>query len=170
MISLLVCSCHTADKRVRHLIYLDQYEILSLSELCITLICSILTTGDRQRMISTPEKPTKVFIGDNISLVWQYYKPAHLILFEVVFGYWKSPGYMHPKLIAVDSKGVINVRAGYETAVSWDGNLTSSLAVFVLYNVQPADGNVDFGIQVEFGLADNPLKDVVQLLVVAKRR
>ena len=121
-------------------------------------------------MISTPDKPTKVFIGDNVSLVWQYYKPAPLILFEVVFGYWKSPGYLHPKLIAVDSKGVISVRAGYETAVSWDGNLTSSLAVFVLYNVQPADGNVDFGIQVEFGLADNPLKDIVQLLVVAKRR
>ena len=150
--------------------YLDQYEILCLSEPIITLIYSISLTGDRQKMISTPDKPTKVFIGDNVSLVWQYYKPAHLTLFEVVFGYWKSPGYLHPKLIAVDSKGVISVRAGYETAVSWDGNLTSSLAVFVLYNVQPADGNVDFGIQVEFGLADNPLKDVVQLLVEAKRR
>ena len=114
-------------------------------------------------MISTPDKPTKVYIGENVSLVWRYYQPAHVTLFEVVFGYWKSPGYLHPKIIAVDSNGVPSVRAGYELAVAWTGNLTSSLAVFVLYNVQPADGKVDFGVQVEFGLTHNPLTDIVRL-------
>ena len=121
-------------------------------------------------MISTPDKPTKVYVGENVSLVWRYYQPAHVTLFEVVFGYWKSPGYLHPKIIAVDSNGVPSVRAGYELAAAWAGNLTSSLAVFVLYNVQPADGNVDFGIQVEFGLAHHPLTDIVRLQVEAKRR
>ena len=121
-------------------------------------------------MISTPDKPTRVYIGENVSLVWHYFQPADVTLFEVVFGYWKSPGYLDPKLIAVDSNGVPSVRAGYESAFAWAGNLKSSLAVFVLYNVQPADGNVDFGIQVEFGLAHSPLKDIVRLQVEEKRR
>ena len=86
-------------------------------------------------MISTPDKPTRVYIGRNVSLVWHYHQPADVTLFEVVFGYWKSPGYLDPKLIAVNSNGVPNARAGYESAIAWAGNLTSSLAVFVLYNV-----------------------------------
>jgi len=128
-------------------------------------------TGDRQRMISTPDKPTRVFIGDNVSLAWHYYKPAHLKLVEIVFGYWKSTGIVHPRLAAVSgSTGIPDVRSGYESSVSWAGNLTNSLAVFVLYNVQPADANVEFAIQVEFGLAHNPLTDIVRLHVEAKRK
>ena len=121
-------------------------------------------------MISTPDKPTRVFIGENVSLVWQYYQPSHLTPFEVVFGIWKSPGYLQTKLVTVDSNGIPSVRSGYESSISWAGNLSSFLAVFVLYNVQPADGNKVFGIQVEFGLAYKPLTDTVQLQVEAKRK
>ena len=124
-------------------------------------------TGDEQKIISTPDKPTRVYIGENVSLVWHYYQPANFTLFEVAFGYWKMPGNSFEKLIVVDSNGVLIVRTGY----AWAGNLTSSLAVFVLYNVQPADGNVDFWIHVEFlDLTHSPLKDQVRLQVEAKRR
>ena len=122
-------------------------------------------------MLSTPDKPTNVFIGDNVSLAWYYYTPAHLKLVEVVFGHWKSTGIVHPRLVAVNgSTGIPDVRSGYESSVSWAGNLTNSLAVFVLYNVQPADANVEFAIQLEFGLAHNPLTDIVRLHVEAKRK
>ncbi len=121
-------------------------------------------------MISTPYKPTRVFTGENVSLVWKYYQPSHLTLFEMVFGIWKSPGYLKTKLAIVDSNGIPSVRSGYESKVSWTGNLTSCLATFVLYHVQPADGNKKFAIQAEFGLAHNPLIDTVRLQVEAKRK
>jgi len=41
--------------------------------------------------------------------------------------------------------------------------------VFVLYNVQPADGNKTFGIQVDFGYEYDLLTDIVRLQVEAKR-
>ena len=121
-------------------------------------------------MISTPNKPTRVFVGENVSLTWQYYQPAHLNLFEVVFGIWKSPGFLKTKLIVVDSNGVPSVRKGYESSLGWAGNLTSSTAVFVLYDVQLEDGKKEFGIQVEFGLAFNPLTDTVRLQVKPRRK
>ena len=121
-------------------------------------------------MISTPDKPTRVFIGENVSLIWKYYQPSHLTPFDVVFGIWKSPGYLGTKLVIVDSNGIPRVRPGYESSISWAGNLSSFLAVFVLYNVQRADGNKVFGIQVEFGLAQTPLTDTVRLQVETKRK
>ena len=122
-------------------------------------------------MISTPDKPTQVFIGEDVSLVWRYYQPAHLTLVEVVFGHWRSTGFVYPKLMVVNgSTGISNVNPRFESFVSWAGNLTSSLVVFILHNVQPSDGNVEFGMQVEFGIAHNPLTDVVRLQVKAKRK
>ena len=104
-------------------------------------------TVDRQRMISTPDKPTRVFTSD-VSLAWHYYTPTHLQLVEVVFGHWKSTGIIvDPTLVVVNgSTGIPIVRSGDDSKVSWAGNLTNSLAVFVLYNVQPADGNVEFAV------------------------
>ena len=122
-------------------------------------------------MVSTPDKPTRAFIGENVSLVWRYYKPAHLTLVEVVFGYWSSTGYLHPKLVAVSGlTGISSVKPGQESFVSWAGNLTASLAAFILHKVQPSNGNVVFGIQVEFGLGHNPPTDIVRLQVEAKRK
>ena len=128
-------------------------------------------TGDRQRMISTPDKPTRVFIGENVSLVWRYYQPAHLTLVEVVFGHWRSTGFVYPKLMVVNgSTGISSVNTRHQSFISWAGNLTSSLVVFILHNVQPSDDNVEFGMQVEFGLAHNPLTDIVRLQVEEKRK
>ena len=123
-------------------------------------------TGDRQRFISTPDKPTKVFIGGNVSLVWRYYQPAHLALIYVAFGYWKSPGYIYPRMIIINgTTNIPQVTAGYETAISWAGNPETSIAAFVVYNIQPTDASVVFGIHLEFGYKNNPLTDLVQIKV-----
>ena len=130
----------------------------------------MVSLGDQQRMISTPDKPTRVFIGENVSLVWRYYQPAHLTLVEVIFGHWKST-HIDPKLVVVNgSSGVSDVQLGHNSLVSWAGNLTFSLVVFILRNVQPSDGNVVFGMNVDFGLLEDPLQDTVRLQVEAKRK
>ncbi|XP_020625048.1 Down syndrome cell adhesion molecule homolog isoform X3 [Orbicella faveolata] len=129
---------------------------------------SIFTSGDRQKIISTPDKPTKVFIGDNVSLTWRYYQPSHLTLRHVLFGIFKRPGYLKTELAEVNKNGVPRVRKDYGLSLSWAGNLTASLAVFVLYNVQPADGKKTFGIQVDFGYEYDMLTDIVRLQVEAK--
>lgn len=62
------------------------------------------------------------------------------------------------------------MKEGYESFVSWAGNLTGFLAVFVLHDVQPADGNKFFGITFKFGLMHNVVTDRIRLQVVAKRK
>lgn len=62
------------------------------------------------------------------------------------------------------------MREGYESFVSWAGNLTAFLAVFVLHDLQPADGNKFFGIAFKFGLMHNEVKDRIRLQVDAKRK
>ena len=89
----------------------------------------------------------------------------------MAFGLWtSSPGVLSKKLVAVSGSGLVQVRAGYESLVSWAGDLTSSYAVFVLYHVQSADKNKVFGIHVEFNGPYPPLIDTVQLQVETKRK
>lgn len=87
-----------------------------------------------------------------------------------MFGISKAFNRLDPKLIVVNGSGFPDVKKGSESFVSWAGNLTSSLAVFVLHDVQPADGNKFFGITFDFGLMYNELKDKVWLQVDAKRK
>ena len=126
-------------------------------------------TGEQQKIISTPDKPTKVFIGENVSLEWRYYQPSHLTLRHVLFGIFKRPGYLKTELAEVNKNGVPNVRKVSGLSLSWAGNVTASQAVFVLHNVQPAHGNKTFGIQVDFGYEYDMLTDTVRLQVGAKR-
>lgn len=124
----------------------------------------------KQKLISRPDKPTRVFIGENVSLAWRYYHPSNFKLYEVVLGIWKSStGTLATKLVAVNGSGFVQVRTGYESRISWAGNLTSFLAVFVFYNVQPANGNKVFGMHVEYDL-NSPLTDTVRLQVETKRK
>ena len=110
-------------------------------------------------------------MGSNVSLEWRYCQPSHFQLYEVAFGLWtSSPGFLSKKLVAVSGTGVIQVRGGYESLVSWAGNLTSSHAVFVLYHVQSSDKNKVFGIHVEYSHTNSPLIDTVQLQVETKRK
>ena len=134
-----------------------------------SLLLELYPTGDRQKIISTPDKLTKVFIRENVSLTWRYYQPSHLTLRHVLFGIFKRPGYMKTELAEVNKNGVARVGKNYGISLSWEGNVTACLAVFVLYNVQPADGSKTFGIQVDFGYEYDMLTDVVGLQVDAKR-
>lgn len=121
-------------------------------------------------IISAPEKPTKAFTGHTVSLKWHYNSgDLKNDLFEVVFGIWKSPGFLKTKLIAVNSSGFASTRSSYKSSVGWAGNLTSSVAVFELYNVKLEDGKT-YGIVVEYGLQNTPLTDSVQLQVVSRRK
>jgi len=125
----------------------------------------------KQRFTHKPSKPTHVYVGSNVSLEWRYCQPSHFQLYEVAFGLWtSSPGFLSQKLVAVSRTGVIQVRGGYESLVSWAGNLTSSHAVFVLYHVQSSDKNKVFGIHVEYSGTNSPLIDTVQLQVETKRK
>ena len=73
------------------------------------------------------------------------------------------------KLMTVSSSGTVQVREGYESFVSWKGNVISSLAVFVLHNVKLKDKIELFGIQIEYDV-HTPLIDTLHLEVVAKSK
>ena len=81
----------------------------------------------------------------------------------------RSTGALTTKLVAVNGSGFVQVRTGYESRISWAGDLTSFSAVFVLYYVQPADGNKVFGMHVEYD-RHTPLTDTVRLQVETKRK
>ncbi|CAH3045752.1 unnamed protein product, partial [Pocillopora meandrina] len=118
-------------------------------------------------IISAPEKPTKAFTGETVSLKWHYNSgDLKNDLFEVVFGIWKSPRSLM-KLIAVNSSGFALMRSSHKSSVGWAGNLTSSVAVFELHNVKLKDG-MKYGILVEYGLHHIPLTDTVQLQVKSR--
>ncbi len=85
-----------------------------------------------------------------------------------IFNKW--PGYLKTELVEVNKNGIPRVTKGYESSVSWAGNLTSHLAVFVLHNVQPADKKKLYGVQVDFGYEYNMLTDTVRLQVEARRK
>ena len=87
----------------------------------------------------------------------------------MLFGIFKRPGYLKTELAEVNKNGVLRVRKDSGLSLSWAGNVTASLAVFVLYNVQPAHGNKTFGIQVDFGYEYDMLTDTVRLQVDSKR-
>ena len=55
------------------------------------------------------------------------------------------------------------------SSVGWAGNLTSSIAVFELYDVKVEDGKT-YGMVVEYGLQNTPLTDSVQLQVESRRK
>ena len=119
-------------------------------------------------MISAPERFINVPIGETVSFRWHYNSgDLKNDLFEVVFGIWKSPGFLKTKLIAVNSSGFASTRSSYKSSVGWAGNLTSSVAVFELYNVKLEDGKT-YGIVVEYGLQNTPLTDSVQLQVESR--
>ena len=88
----------------------------------------------------------------------------------MLFGIFKRPGYLKTELAEVNKNGGLRVRKHYGLSLSWAGNLATSLAVFVLYNVQPADGRKTFGIQVDFGYEYDMLTDIVRLQVDPKRK
>ncbi|XP_068720122.1 uncharacterized protein [Montipora capricornis] len=131
----------------------------------------LLTSGwDLPRIISTPDDPTHAFLGDNVFLAWRYHVPSRATLVEIVFGFYNiNTGRLDRRLIAVNgSNAVTKVRQGYELSVRWAGNLSSSLAVFVLYNVSRQFDNKKFGIKLDCGFEYARLFEAVGLQVDEK--
>ena len=77
---------------------------------------------------------------------------TNLTLNRVKFGFWtQSQGYVYPVMMMVNATFNRVIPGRYESRISWAGNLTSSLASFILQYVQPEDDGVEFGIHLEFG-------------------
>ncbi|XP_022804496.1 uncharacterized protein LOC111341760 isoform X2 [Stylophora pistillata] len=135
-------------------------------------IRNLLRNDDRVKCGNRPQKftlkPNDTTIackGENVTLKWQYYYPSYFKLIEVFFGVWTNPASAaRLSLIAVNSRGFVQYRKENKSRLSWKGNITSSVAVFVLHNVKPEDGNKYFGIHVEFDL-HYPLIDTLKLQV-----
>ena len=118
-------------------------------------------------MTAAPNKSIEAFSGETVSFRWHYNSgDLKNDFFEVVFGIWKSPGFLKTKLIAVNSSGFASTRS---SSVGWAGNLTSSVAVFELHNVTLKDSK-KYGIVVEYGAPNTPLIDSVQLQVKTRRK
>nr|XP_058955524.1 uncharacterized protein LOC131782811 isoform X1 [Pocillopora verrucosa] len=133
-----------------------------------TLKLQVKETSKKQRFTLKPSNPTIVYKGENVSLEWRYHHPRHMKLVEVFFGIWTNPVSAADKsLVAVNSSGAVEVREEYKSRLSWKVNVTSSVAVFVLHNVRPEDGNKYYGIHVEFDL-HYPLIDTLKLQVETK--
>ena len=130
------------------------------------------TGWDLPRIISTPDDPTRAFLGDNVSLAWRYHIPSRATLVEIVFGFYNiNTGRLDRRLIAVNgSNAVTKIRQGYELSVGWAGNLSSSLAEFVLYNVSRQSDNKKFGIKLDCGFEYARLFEAVGLQVDKKRK
>ena len=140
----------------------DRYHVMSFTGSILAIVYPSI--------ISAPQKPTKAFTGETVSFKWHYNSgDLKNDLFEVVFGIWKSPGFLKTKLIAVNSSGFASTRSSYKSSMGWAGNLTSSVAVFELYNVKLKDSK-KYGIVVEYGFQNTPLTDTVQLQVKSRRK
>ena len=123
---------------------------------------------DHPRFISTPGKLKITSVGVNVSFEWNY-TSGDLNLFEVVFGIFDSSEFLETKLIAVNSSGFVLKRPSNKPSLGWAGNLTSSNAVFELYNVKLEDGK-KYGILLEYGSQHNLLINTVQLQVKSGRK
>ena len=121
---------------------------------------------DHPRFLSTPGRLKLTSVGLNLSFEWTY-TSGNLNLVEVVFGIFDSWGFLETKLIAVNSSGFVLKRPLSKPLVGWAGNLTSSTAVFELYNVKLEDGK-EYGILLEYG--SQQLTNTVQLQVKSRRK
>ena len=72
-------------------------------------------------------------------------------------------------LVFVSPYGVTDASAAparYKERITWTGDLSKSVASFVLLNVTPGDEE-EYGIRIKFGAFDE-LKDTVDLKVLGK--
>ena len=98
-----------------------------------------------------------------------YNQPRHVTPQNLIFGIFNlRPPYLVEELVKVNRYGNAYFRKGSGSKISWAGNLTSSLAVFVIHNVQCVDIRV-YGIEVDSS-NHQLLSDSVQLQVSANRK
>lgn len=85
-------------------------------------------------------------------------------IYEVVFGVWRSPGYLQKRLIVIDARGEVLLRPNYEHKISCKFNMSLLQVAFTLHNLSIEDEK-HYGLQVEFALTRSPLTDTVMLRI-----
>lgn len=81
---------------------------------------------------------------------------------EIIFGTWRPSGILGPKLMVITKEGDVLIRPHFENKVSCEFNRSRLQVAFVVHNLSLQDEK-QYGVQVEFGLAYNPLTDAVTL-------
>ena len=69
-----------------------------------------------------------------------------------------------PKLIVISRQGQVLTKPNFEDKVSCTFDMSRQQVAFMLHNISVLDEK-QYALQVEFGLANNPLTDVVMLLL-----
>ncbi len=118
------------------------------------------------RMVSWPSHPLIGKNKDNVLFDWKFeLQPTETwkdSIFELIFGVWRSPGYLKKKLVVINKRGEVLIRPKYENKVSCKFNMSRLQVAFTLHNLSMEDEK-HYGIHVEFGLAQSPLTDDVML-------
>ncbi|KAL9971568.1 hypothetical protein ACROYT_G017745 [Oculina patagonica] len=136
--------------------------------LCLiaTLSISVSCQQKHPRMVSWPSHPLIGKNKDNVLFDWKFeLQPTETwkdSIFELIFGVWRSPGYLKKKLVVINKRGEVLIRPKYENKVSCKFNMSRLQVAFTLHNLSMEDEK-HYGIHVEFGLDQSPLTDDVML-------
>ena len=121
---------------------------------------------ERPRIISRPSRPLIGKIQGDATFNWIFTlwpgKTWNESVVEVAFGIWKAPGYLWTKLMVISNQGEVLIRPNYEDKLSCKFNMSRLQVAFTLHNLSVEDEK-QYGLQVEFGLDQNPLTDVFSL-------
>ena len=122
----------------------------------------------RPTISSKPSRPLIGTSGGDITFNWTFtLEPGRTwneSVDEVVFGIWKATGYIMPKLMVITKRGQVLTKPNLEDKVSCKFDMSRLQVAFMLHNISALDEK-QYALQVEFGLARNPLTDVVMLLL-----
>ena len=120
------------------------------------------------KIVSKPSRPLIGRSGGDITFNWTFTlwpgRTWNESVVEVVFGMWKATGYITPKLMVVSREGQVLIRPNFEDKVSCEFDMSRLQVAFMFHNISVLDQK-QYALQVEFGLAHNPLTDVVMLLL-----
>ena len=127
---------------------------------------SVSHQQERPRIVSCPSRPLiGRSQGDGI-FNWTFKiwpgKTWNESVVEVAFGIWKAPGYIRTKLMVITNQGEVLILPNYEDKLSCKFNMSRLQVAFTLHNLSVEDEK-QYGLQVEFGLNQNPLMDFVSL-------
>jgi len=132
----------------------------------LTLCISASHQQERPRIISRPSHPLIGRSQGDATFNWTFTlwpgKTWNKSVVEVAFGTWKAPGYLRTKLMVITNQGEVLIRSNYKGKLSCKFSMSGLQVAFTLHNVTVEDER-QYGLQVEFGLDQNPLTDVVSL-------
>ena len=121
---------------------------------------------ERPRIVSRPSHSLIGRIQGDAIFNWTFTlwpgKTWNESVVEVAFGIWKAPGYLRTRLMVISNQGEVLIRPNYKSKLSCKFNMSRLQVAFTLHNLIVEDER-QYGLQVEFGLDQNPLTDAVSL-------